>query len=49
MSTWRRTRSRIPEDVVLNAGTHVDTIRMKYKDFERLVQPKRIHAALAVG
>ena len=33
------------EDIVFNAGTHIDTIRMKYRDFERLVQPKVISAA----
>lgn len=34
------------EEIVFNAGTHVETIRMKYKDFERLVQPKIIDAAV---
>jgi Ala-tRNA(Pro) deacylase len=33
------------EDIVFNAGTHVDTVKMKYKDFERLVQPQMINAA----
>ncbi len=33
------------EEIVFNAGTHIDTIRMKYQDFERLVQPKIINAA----
>ena len=33
------------EDIVFNAGTHVDTIKMKYKDFERLVRPQIINAA----
>lgn len=28
------------ELIVFNAGTHKDTIKMKYKDFEKLVQPK---------
>lgn len=28
------------EFIVFNAGTHKDTIRMKYKDFEKLVKPK---------
>ena len=27
------------EDIVFNAGTHVEAVRMKYKDFERLVNP----------
>ncbi|MFI5173840.1 MAG: aminoacyl-tRNA deacylase [Terriglobia bacterium] len=26
-------------EIVFNAGTHVDTIRMSYADFDRLVQP----------
>ena len=33
------------EDIVFNAGTHVDTVKIKYKDFERLVQPQVINAA----
>jgi Ala-tRNA(Pro) deacylase len=28
------------EEIVFNACTHTDAIRMKYKDFERLAQPK---------
>lgn len=28
------------EDIVFNAGTHTQTVRMKYADFVRLVQPK---------
>ena len=32
--------------MVFNAGTHVDTIRMAYKDFERLVQPQVVDAAI---
>jgi Ala-tRNA(Pro) deacylase len=27
------------EEIVFNAGTHVDAVRMRYKDFERLVKP----------
>jgi Ala-tRNA(Pro) deacylase len=34
------------EEIVFNAGTHVDTIKMKYRDFERLVQPKKINAGI---
>jgi Ala-tRNA(Pro) deacylase len=29
------------ETIVFNAGTHEDTIHMKYADFERLVKPSR--------
>lgn len=28
------------EFIVFNAGSHTDTIKMKYKDFEKLVKPK---------
>ncbi len=28
------------EEIVFNAGTHQDTIRMRYEDFARLVKPK---------
>ena len=28
------------EDIVFNAGTHTQTVKMKYADFARLVQPK---------
>ncbi|MCI0626903.1 MAG: YbaK/EbsC family protein [Acidobacteria bacterium] len=34
------------EEIVFNAGTHVDTIRIRYRDFARLVQPKIIDAAI---
>ena len=28
------------EEIVFNAGTHTQTVKMKYADFARLVQPK---------
>lgn len=28
------------EEIAFNAGTHTEMIKMKYKDFERLVQPR---------
>jgi Ala-tRNA(Pro) deacylase len=34
------------EEIVFNAGTHVDTIKMKYHDFELLVQPQKINTAI---
>ena len=37
------------EEVVFNAGTHLDTIRMKYKNFEQAVRPTVIHAAVLTG
>jgi Ala-tRNA(Pro) deacylase len=37
--------TRDPE-IVFNAGTHRDTIRMRYADFARLVQPEVLRLAL---
>ena len=28
------------EEIAFNAGSHTELIRMKYADFERLVEPK---------
>jgi Ala-tRNA(Pro) deacylase len=36
------------DEIVFNAGTHVETIRMKYADFERLVEPVTIDVAVPV-
>ena len=33
-------------EIVFNAGTHIDTIRIKYADFARLVRPVMIDAAI---
>jgi len=33
-------------EIVFNAGTHVDTIRIKYADFSRLAQPVIVDAAI---
>jgi len=33
------------EQIVFNAGTHTQTVRMKYADFARLVQPKVVTLA----
>jgi Ala-tRNA(Pro) deacylase len=30
------------EEIAFNAGTHTELIKMSYKDFERLVQPKKL-------
>jgi Ala-tRNA(Pro) deacylase len=35
------------EEIIFNAGTHEDTIRMRYSDFERLALPKIFSFALA--
>ena len=34
------------EEIVFNAGTHSELIRMTYKDFERLVKPKVLKFSL---
>lgn len=34
------TRLTEEEHIVFNAGTHKDTVAMKYRDYERLVKPK---------
>ena len=34
------------KEIVFNAGTHEDTIRIKYADYERLVLPKVFEFAL---
>jgi Ala-tRNA(Pro) deacylase len=33
-------------EIVFNAGTHVDTIRIKYSDFSRLTRPVVVDAAI---
>jgi Ala-tRNA(Pro) deacylase len=33
------------EEIVFNAGSHTELVRMKYRDFERLVRPKVLHFA----
>jgi|SRR3990172_420324 len=35
------------ETIVFNAGTHQDTIHMKYADFERLVKPSQVSLSSA--
>lgn len=34
------------EEIAFNACTHTELIKMKYKDFEKLVKPKRIKFAV---
>jgi Ala-tRNA(Pro) deacylase len=36
------------KEIVFNAGTHIETVRMKYADFERLVEPVAIDVAVPV-
>ncbi len=39
MDVWVDTALRGHQNIVFNAGTHVETIQMSYADFERLVLP----------
>jgi Ala-tRNA(Pro) deacylase len=36
------------EEIAFNAGSHTQLVRMSYRDFERLVQPRIMHIAAAV-
>lgn len=36
-------------EIVFNAGTHIETIRIKYADFERLVNPRVVEIGKTVG
>jgi Ala-tRNA(Pro) deacylase len=35
------------EEIAFNACSHTELIKMKFSDFERLVQPKRIKFSIA--
>lgn len=35
------------EEIIFNAGNHTELIKMPYRDFERLVQPKVLNFALS--
>jgi Ala-tRNA(Pro) deacylase len=34
------------EEIAFNAGSHTELVRLAYRDFERLVQPKVVHFAI---
>jgi Ala-tRNA(Pro) deacylase len=36
------------EEIVFNAGSHFETIRMRYSDFERLVKPVVVEAGVPI-
>ena len=36
------------EEIAFNAGSHTELVRVRYEDFERLVQPKVLHFAAQV-
>jgi Ala-tRNA(Pro) deacylase len=37
------------KEIVFNAGTHADTIRMRYEDFENLVKPQIVDLSHSTG
>jgi Ala-tRNA(Pro) deacylase len=39
VDVWVDTTLTENDDIVFNAGTHKDTVRMRYEDFARLVKP----------
>ena len=40
MEVYASSALRDDEEIVFNAGTHTELIKLSYKDFERLVSPK---------
>lgn len=40
MEVYADTSLTEDEEIAFNAGSHIEALRMAYKDFERLVQPK---------
>jgi Ala-tRNA(Pro) deacylase len=40
LSVWVDEGLTADDKIVFNAGTHTDTVRLRYSDFARLVQPK---------
>jgi Ala-tRNA(Pro) deacylase len=40
LDVWVAARLAEDEEIAFNAGDHTELIRMAYRDFERLVQPK---------
>ena len=36
------------EEIAFNAGSHTELVKMSYRDFERLVQPRVMHFAVSV-
>lgn len=43
MDVYAATALAENDDIAFNAGTHTEIILMKYRDFERLVQPKMVN------
>ena len=40
LKTWVDESLTMDKEIVFNAGSHTETIKMSYKDFERLVRPR---------
>jgi len=38
----------VDEDIVFNAGTHTDMIKMKWKDYQRLANPKMVDLGIHI-
>lgn len=47
MEVYADTSLREDEEIAFNAGSHTEVIRMAYRDFERLVNPKVANIAQA--
>jgi Ala-tRNA(Pro) deacylase len=47
MNVYVSERLGFNKDIVFNAGSHTELIRMSYKDFEQLVRPKVVNYSLA--
>jgi len=39
LPVWADESLKEDAEIVFNAGSHTDTVKMSYKDFERLVAP----------
>ncbi|MFH1277893.1 MAG: YbaK/EbsC family protein [Candidatus Eisenbacteria bacterium] len=47
MDVYVATRLAEDDEIVFNAGTHTELVRMKFADFERLVKPKVMRLSVA--
>jgi len=36
------------EEIAFNAGSHTEVVKLSYRDFERLVQPRIMHFGVGV-
>lgn len=49
MDTWVDLHVSRSDEIAFNAGTHTELIRMRYRDFERVVKPKVADFGFHVG